>query len=121
MQGELKRWQDPSTKEVFLIDSRTGHSFPALTRRTGGRTGEDEGVGDGDENEEEFPVGVAKRMSLKRGGRDGENGKEVPRWLESTLKVRLSFCGWPELEPRLESDSSLHLLFSLDNTELHES
>lgn len=86
LQAELKRWQDPSTKEVFLIDSRTGHSFPALTKRTSGRNEDD--VEDVEEEEEE-PGGWTKRMSLKREGEScGTEKKEVPSWLESTLKVR---------------------------------
>ncbi|KAL7409918.1 hypothetical protein BDY24DRAFT_355430 [Mrakia frigida] len=100
-EAELKRWQDPSTKEVFLIDSRTGHSFPALTKRTSGRNEDD--VEDVEEEEEE-PGGWTKRMSLKREGEScGTEKKEVPSWLESTLKDWTNPTFASRLEPSIPS------------------
>lgn len=118
-QGELKRWQDPSTKEVFLIDSRSGHSFPASTKRTGGRGEENEGGAA--EEQDEVQGGGGKRMSLKREGGCGEekNRKEVPRWLESTLKVDPSLPSLHRFRSRLSKLTSVFL--DTVTSELHQS
>jgi len=69
-------WEDPSNGQTFVINQRTGNSYPRLR-----------GVGNVE------PIGISS-SSLMRGNitlREGENtneGDDVPGWLQEALEVR---------------------------------
>jgi DNA mismatch repair protein MLH3 len=66
-------WTDPNSSITFLIDKRTGHSYPSASLRRGV-----------DEDNTRF-VNSARRTLASANSRDNE--RQAPQWILDALKV----------------------------------
>ncbi|KAH9833711.1 uncharacterized protein C8Q71DRAFT_772167 [Rhodofomes roseus] len=80
-EGLETTWTDPATGEIFIVDNRTGNSYPVNARMA--------------EETDEAPQG---RRLVRTVGRSRANMAEMPDWIRNALETNESYA---MLEPRI--------------------